>query len=128
MPLDAFQNTFAIRASYKRADADSAGRTSIADTLAMVLWNGKPMVEDAPLSGDRSLRIAYVSMAWPTRQPGGDDMLLGLWKETAVFRHRPQSCYRPAEGPLGLRRFEDLGGALRLPAGDAAPRRPRRVQ
>jgi NAD+ diphosphatase len=49
MPLDAFQNTFAgnplDRASYKRADADwLKGKIADPDTLALALWNGRPLV------------------------------------------------------------------------------------
>ena len=128
MPLDAFQNTFAgnplDRASYKRADADwLKGKIADPDTLAVALWNGKPMVEDAP-GGDRSLRIAYVPMGLARETAGGDErmLFLGLWKETAVFAIDLESAIDPAEGPLkGFGRFEDLrASALRLPAGDAA--------
>ncbi len=128
MPLDAFQNTFAgnplDRASYKRADADwLEAKIADPDTLAVALWNGKPMVEDAP-GGDRSLRIAYVPMGLARETAGSDErmLFLGLWKETAVFAIDLETAIDPAEGPLkGFGRFEDLrASALRLPAGDAA--------
>ncbi len=128
MPLDAFQNTFAgnplDRASYKRADADwLKGKIADPDTLAVALWNGKPMVEDAP-GGDRSLRIAYVPMGLARETAGSDEriLFLGLWKDTAVFAIDLETAIDPAEGPLkGFGRFEDLrASALRLPTGDAA--------
>ncbi|HLK23313.1 MAG TPA: NAD(+) diphosphatase [Caulobacteraceae bacterium] len=128
MPLDSFQNTFAgnplDRASYKRTDADwLKERVADPDSLAVALWNGKPLVEDAP--GERgALRIAYIPMGLAREAAGSDErmLFLGLWKETAVFAIDLESAIDPAEGPLsGLGRFEDLrASALRLPAGDAA--------
>ena len=50
MPLDAFMNTFAgnplDRSSYRRADPDWVkGKLADPDSLALVMWNGRPMVE-----------------------------------------------------------------------------------
>ena len=53
MPLDAFTNIFAgnplDRASYQRSRAPTGSAQKLADpdSLAVVLWNGKPMVESA---------------------------------------------------------------------------------
>ncbi len=128
MPLEAFQNTFAgnplDRVSYKRADPDWISEQLAApETLAVALWNGKPLVEDAP--GDAgALRIAYLPVGLARETAGGDDRLLflGLWKETAVFAVDLEQALDPAEGSLsGFGRFEDLRAtALRLPGGDAA--------
>jgi NAD+ diphosphatase len=128
MALDAFQNTFAgnplDRASYKRSDAEwMEGRIADPDTLAVALWNGKPLVEAAPGDGE-GLRIAYLPMKLARETAGGDERLLflGLWKETAVFAVDLDAALDPAEGPLsGMGRFEDLRAtALRLPTTDAA--------
>jgi NAD+ diphosphatase len=128
MPLNAFTNTFAgnplDRVSYKRSDPDWIdAQLKDPNTLAVALWNGKPLIEDAP-GPDKALRIAYLPMALAREVAGGDQRLLflGLWKETAVFAVDLESALDPAEGPLsGFGRFEDLRAtALRLPAGDAA--------
>jgi NAD+ diphosphatase len=128
MPLTAFTNTFAgnplDRVSYKRSDPDWIdAQLADPETLAVALWNGKPLIEDAP-GPDQALRIAYLPIGLAREVAGGDQrvLFLGLWKETAVFAIDLESALDPAEGPLsGLGRFEDLRAtALRLPGGDAA--------
>jgi NAD+ diphosphatase len=126
MPLDAFTNVFAgnplDRASYQRSDTDWV-KQKIADpdSLAMVLWNGKPMVEDRNGGGSQ---IAYVraAMAEELSDAGERLLFMGLWKETAVFALDMEGQLDPADGPMqGMGRFEDLRAiALELPAGDAA--------
>jgi len=128
MALSTIVNTFAgnplDRASERRADAVwLKRRLDDPDSLALALWNGKPLVEDAP-GGERAVRIAYLSVPMARDVAASDDRLLfmGLWKDTAVFAVDLDGSPDPADGPLrGLGRFEDLRGvALRLPAGDAA--------
>jgi len=128
MPLDAFQNTFAgnplDRVSYKRADpVYLEEKLADPDTLAVALWDGKPLVEDTP-GQEGALRIAYLPVPLARETAGSDDRLLflGLWKETAVFAVDLEHALDPADGPLnGFGRFEDLRAcALRLPGGDAA--------
>jgi NAD+ diphosphatase len=128
MSLSTIVNTFAgnplNRASERRVDADwLKARLDDPDTLAVALWNGKPLVEDAP--GDaKAVRIAYLSVPMAREIVASEERLLflGLWKETAVFAVDIDGSADPADGPLrGLGRFEDLRGvALRLPANDAA--------
>ena len=126
MPLDAFTNTFSgnplDRASYRRTDeAWIAEGLAAPRSLAVALWNGKPLVETAK---DGGTQIAYLAAAMARELSGGPERLLflGLWKETAVFAVDLEGGADPAEGPLeGLGRFEDLRAiALTLPAGDAA--------
>jgi NAD+ diphosphatase len=128
MPLSTITNTFAgnplDRASDKRIDADwLKARIDDPESLAVALWNGKPLVEDAPGEG-KALRIAYLPVMMARETAGTDQNLLflGLWKETAVFAVDIDASSDPTEGPLrGLGRFEDLRGvAMRLPAPDAA--------
>ena len=68
MPLSTIVNTFAgnplNRASDRRVDAAwLKARLDDPDTLALALWNGKPLVEDVPgdgsSSGKEAVRIAY---------------------------------------------------------------------
>jgi NAD+ diphosphatase len=127
MALSTIVNTFAgnplNRASERRPDADwLKAQMDSPDSLAVALWNGKPLVEDAP--GERALRIAYLSVPMVREMAAANDRLLflGLWKETAVFAVDLDGSADPADGPLrGMGRFEDLRAvALRLPEADAA--------
>ena len=126
MPLSAFMNVFAgnplDRASYQRSNADwVAEKLADPDSLALVLWNGKPMVEARKAGGSQ---IAYVraQMAGELSDAGERLLFMGLWKETAVFALDMEGPADPADGPLeGLGRFEDLRAiALDLPGPDAA--------
>ena len=126
MPLTAFMNVFAgnplNRASDKRADANwVAEKLADPDSLALAIWNGKPMVETGK---DGQVQIAYVRADLARELAGGNERLLfmGLWKDTAVFALDLDGTADPADGPLeGLGRFEDLRAiALTLPAADAA--------
>jgi NAD+ diphosphatase len=130
MPLTAFTNVFAgnplDRASYQRSNADWV-KEKLADpeSLALVLWNGKPMVEKRKDDGNpKAAQIAYVRADLADELSDGGEKLLfmGLWKETAVFALDMDTQTDPADGPLeGFGRFEDLRAiALDLPATDAA--------
>jgi NAD+ diphosphatase len=126
MPLTAFTNVFAgnplDRSSYARSKPDWVAE-KLADpaSLALVIWNGKPMVEKREGGGSQ---IAYVRAAMAGELSDGAERLLfmGLWKETAVFALDLEGAADPADGPLeGLGRFEDLRMvALDLPGPDAA--------
>ncbi|HEY1749916.1 MAG TPA: NAD(+) diphosphatase [Caulobacteraceae bacterium] len=126
MPLTAFTNVFAgnplDRASYQRSNADWI-REKVADpgSIALVMWNGKPMVEKRDGGGSQ---IAYVRADLADELSDGGEKLLfmGLWKTTAVFALDMDGQNDPADGPMqGFGRFEDLRGvALDLPAADAA--------
>jgi NAD+ diphosphatase len=126
MALDSFTNVFAgnplDRASYRRTDeAWLADRLADPESLAVALWNGKPLVEDAKTGG---AQIAYLGAGMARTMAGGSERLLfmGLWQETAVFAVDLESDTDPADGPLeGLGRFEDLRAiATTLPATEAA--------
>ena len=126
MPLTAFMNVFAgnplNRASDRRSNTDwVAERLADPDSLALAIWNGKPMVEDGK---DGKVQIAYVRADLAKELSGGNERLLfmGLWKETAVFALDMDGPEDPADGPLeGLGRFEDLRAiALNLSEADAA--------
>jgi len=126
MPLSAFMNVFAgnplDRASYRRAEPDWVeARLADPDSLALVMWNGRPMVENRKEGG---AQIAYVRADLARELSAGMERLLfmGLWKETAVFALDMEGQTDPADGPLqGLGRFEDLRAiALELPGSDAA--------
>jgi NAD+ diphosphatase len=129
MALDAFTNVFAgnplDRSSYRRSDETwLAQRLADPDSLAMAMWNGQPLVEDAKGDRDGGVQIGYLAAGMAKTLSGGAERLLflGLWKETAIFAVDIDSDTDPADGPLeGLGRFEDLRAvATRLPAGEAA--------
>jgi NAD+ diphosphatase len=120
-------NTFAgnplDRMSERRGDAPwIAERMADADSLTVAMWNGKPLVEDAP-QGDGAARLAYAPAPLARRLAASDERLLflGLWKQTAVFAIDLEGEADPTEGPLaGFGRFEDLRAiAPRLPGPDA---------
>ncbi len=125
MRLRAHRNTFAgnplDRASERRGEAEFiARRLAHADSLALPVWNGQPLVEDAKAGG---LQLAYVRAALAQELAGTPERLLflGLWKDTALFAVDLDGG-DPSQGVLqGLGRFEDLrASALRLPEGEAA--------
>jgi len=126
MPLDAFTNVFAgnplERASYRRTDeAWLAGRLADPESLALAIWNGKPLLE----TGENGApRIAYLPAGLAKIHSVGWEKLvfLGLWRETAVFALDFDGEADPVDGPLeGLGRFEDLRlTAPTLAAGEAA--------
>ena len=114
MPLTAFTNTFAgnplDRCSYRRTDQEwLAARATHPDSLALAVWNGKPLVED----GSRGVQIAYIRADMATALSGGPErmLFLGLWQEVAVFAVDLEGAADPADGPLsGLGRLEELRG------------------
>lgn len=130
MPLTAFTNVFAgnplDRASYQRSKADwVAEKLADPDSIALVLWNGKPMVEKRKDEANpKAAQIAYVraDLAGELSDGGEKLLFMGLWKETAVFALDMDTQTDPADGPLeGFGRFEDLRAiALDLPPTDAA--------
>ncbi|MGI8841243.1 MAG: NAD(+) diphosphatase [Caulobacteraceae bacterium] len=126
MALAAFTNTFAgnplDRASDRRADAGwLAEKLAAADSLALAVWNGRPLVEDAKGGG---AQIAWLTADRARALACGPEHLLflGLWKGAAVFAVDLEGGADPADGPLeGLGRFEDLRAiALTLSPPDAA--------
>ena len=130
MPLSIITNTFAgnplNRDSERRGDeAWLAEKLADAESLAVALWNGKPLVED--LLGEdgkpTGVQIAYLRADMAQDLAGGNEKLLymGLWKDIAVFAVDIDTAADPAEGPLqGLGRFEELrSAAATLPPADA---------
>src|SRR5580698_1701836 len=116
MPLTAFQNVFAgnplDRASYQRSKPEwIAEKLADPGSIAMVLWNGKPMVESRKDAPPKACQIAYVraDLAGKLSNAGERLLFMGLWQETAVCALDMERPADPADGPLeGFGRFEDL--------------------
>jgi NAD+ diphosphatase len=98
MALDSFTNVFAgnplERASYRRTDeAWLAERLADPNSLALAVWNGKPLVEDAPRDGERGggAQIAYLAAGMAKANSVGWEKLLflGVWKDVSVFAVDP---------------------------------------
>src|ERR1700709_2756373 len=113
MALSIITNTFAgnplDRASEKRTDvAWMQARMNHPESLAVAIWNGKPLVEDGP--GEKgSVRIAYLPVSLARKIAGDDQRLLflGLWQEIAVFAIDLEETADPTDGPLsGFGRVE----------------------
>ena len=130
MPLSIITNTFAgnplNRASERRGDESwLAEKLADAESLAVALWNGKPLVEDIldEEGQPAGVQIAYLRADLAQDLAGGNERLLfmGLWKDIAVFAVDVEGGADPAEGPLkGLGRFEELRGvASTMPPADA---------
>jgi NAD+ diphosphatase len=126
MSLDSFTNVFAgnplERASYRRADEDwLTERLADPNALALAVWNGKPLVEDAKSGG---AQIAYLAAGMARANSVGWEKLLflGVWKDIPVFAVDFEGEADPAGGPLeGLGRFEDLRAiAMTLSPSEAA--------
>lgn len=122
MPLPAL-NTFAgnplDRAGDLRNDpawlAEQAGDP---EAVAMVLWGGKPLVEDhADGPRLRWLGLEQARAVVPNRE-----LFLGLWKGAPVFAVEVEGAVDPTAGPLaGLGAFPEMREAAALLTGpDAA--------
>lgn len=130
MPLSIITNTFAgnplNRDGERRGDeAWLAEKLADAESLAVALWNGKPLIEDIldETGKPTGTQIAYLRADLAQELAGGNERLLymGLWKDIAVFAVDIEGAADPAEGPLkGLGRFEELrGAAATMPPADA---------
>ena len=88
------------------------------EALAMILWEGRPLIEEGP----DGPRLAWVSMAHARDMVRDRDLFLGLWKDEPVFAIEFEGSIDPTEGPLrGLGAFHEMRAAAAvLPAADAA--------
>ena len=122
MPLPAL-NTFAgnplDRAGDRRNDPEwLAEQGANPEAVAMVVWQGKPLVEDhAEGPRLRWLGLEHARAVVPDREA-----FLGLWKEAPVFAVEVEGSIDPTAGPLqGLGAFLEMReAAAMLPGPDAA--------
>lgn len=121
MPLPAL-NTFAgnplDRAGDRRNDPDwLAERAADPEALALVLWEGRPLLE----AGGEP-RLAWLPMAQARATALDRELFLGLWKDAPVFAVEIEGSIDPTAGPLrGVGVFHEMREAAMLLSGpDAA--------
>lgn len=90
------------------------------DALAMVLWDGQPLIEDHP----DGPRLAWLSLTHAREmiRDADRELFLGLWKSAPVFAVEFEGPSDPTEGPVkGLGVFTGLREAAAVLSGaDAA--------
>lgn len=89
-----------------------------ADALAMILWEGQPLLEEGP----EGPRLAWIAMDHARRIVPDRELFLGLWKKAPVFAVEFETPMDPADGPVkGLGVFTGMREAAAvLPAAEAA--------
>lgn len=116
-------NTFAgnplDRAGDLRNDPDwVAEQAADPRALALVLWEGRPLVEEGP----EGPRLAWIGHEHARDLAADRILFLGLWKSAPVFAVEIEGSLDPSEGALrGLGAFPDMRAAAAvLPGVDAA--------
>jgi NAD+ diphosphatase len=113
------QNTFAgnplDRAGELRNDPDwITEQKGKADALALVLWEGRPLVEAHP----DGPRLAWLDMGHALKLVADRDLFLGLWKEAPVFAVEFEGPVDPATGAVqGLGVFHEMREAAAVLSG-----------
>jgi NAD+ diphosphatase len=122
MPLPAL-NTFAgnplDRAGDLRNDPEwLAEQGASPDAVALVIWDGKPLVED----GAEGPRLRWLALEHARAVVPDRELFLGLWKDAPCFAVEVEGGIDPTAGPLnGLGAFMDMReAAALLPGADAA--------
>lgn len=121
MPLPAF-NTFSgnplDRAGDRRNDVEwLAERAADPQALALVLWQGRPLLEAAD-----EPRLQWLALDHARAAARDRELFLGLWKDAPVFAVEIEGAADPTAGPLaGLGAFHEMReAAALLPGPDAA--------
>ena len=87
------------RATSGRTPTGSKGKIADPDTLAVALWNGKPMVEDAPGGDQRPAHRLRADGPGPRdRRRRRADAVHGPLEGDGGLRHRPRERHRPGRG------------------------------
>ena len=120
-------NTFAgnplDRAGDLRNDPDwLAAQAASPDAVAMVLWEGRPLLEAAPGKEGGEPRLAWLALTHARAVVPDRELFLGLWKGAPCFAVEVEGSADPAAGPLaGLGAFHEMREAAALLSGaDAA--------
>ena len=87
------------------------------EAVAMVLWQGRPLVEDHA----DGPRLAWLGLEHARAVVPDRELFLGLWKAAPVFAVEVESSLDPAAGPLaGLGAYMEMRDAAAQLAGPAA--------
>ena len=115
-------NTFAgnplDRAGELRSDPEWVAERAVdPEALALVLWEGRPLLE-----ASEEPRLAWLPMAHARAAAQDRELFLGLWKGAPVFAVEIEGSVDPTAGPLrGVGEFQDMRtAAALLPGPDAA--------
>ena len=120
MPLPAL-NTFAgnplDRAGDLRNDPDWVeARALDPEALALVLWEGRPLLEAA-----EEPQLVWLPMAQARAVAQDRELFLGLWKGAPVFAVEVEGSIDPTAGPLrGVGEFHEMRAAAALLPGPEA--------
>ncbi|WP_313576370.1 NAD(+) diphosphatase [Brevundimonas sp.] len=87
------------------------------EALAMILWEGRPLVE----THEGAERLVWLSLGHARDLARDRDIFLGLWKGAPVFAAEFEGSIDPTSGPAGgLGRFVEMReAAIVLPEADA---------
>ena len=115
--LNTFSGNPLDRAGDLRNDPEwLAEQAGSPDAVAMVLWEGRPLVE----AGEP--RLAWLGLTHARAVAPDRELFLGLWNGAPCFAVEIEGSIDPAEGPLaGLGAFQELREAAAiLPGPDSA--------
>ncbi|CAN5199054.1 NAD(+) diphosphatase [soil metagenome] len=121
MPLPIL-NTFAgnplDRAGDLRADPSwLAEQEAQPDALAMVLWEGRPLLE----AGHEGPRLAWLALPHARDLVADRILFLGQWKAAPVFAVEFEGSVDPSDGPVrGLGTFSDMRASAAVLSGSEA--------
>ena len=113
--LNTFSGNPLDRAGDLRSDPDwLADQESSPDALAMVLWDGRPLLEDHA----DGPRLAWIGLPHARDLVPDRHLFLGLWKSAPVFAVEFEGSVDPATGPVqGLGRFTEMREAAAVLSG-----------
>ena len=88
------------------------------EALAMLLWEGRPLVEDH----EGGQRLVWLALSHGRDLVPDRDIFLGLWKGAPVFAIEFEGSIDPTSGPVGgLGQFIEMrAAAAALPEADVA--------
>lgn len=117
-PSNTFSGNRLERASDRRNDpAWVAAQEANPDAQAMVLWEGRPLLEDHA----DGPRLTWVDMPHAMDLTRDRRIFLGLWKDAPVFAVEFEGAADPAAGPVrGLGMFHEMRAAAALLPGHEA--------
>ncbi len=116
--LNIFAGNPLDRAGDRREDRDwLAAQAENPEAVAMVLWGGRPLLEDHA----DGPRLSWVGINLARELAPGREAFLGLWKAAPVFAVEIEGPSYPAAGPVrGLGAFTEMRAAAAILSGPEA--------